>query len=238
MHMTQAATLQPADKPPSLVVSDQELPVGAKRIYVVRHVQSQSWGAPHVMDPDVTELGRAQIQALRTHCAALDLEVIVTSELVRARKTAQGVQAVRPVKIIIDEGWNEFHALGAWRSHSIEDAKRLVCGRYYRPDQRELSGESLRQLYRRVREAWERLLQLPARSMLLVGHNAALGTLIASFFGLREDSERDSLIAYPHAAISEFWVLDTLDDPTLPDRVTMLRYLCYADYLKPGHITY
>ena len=228
-----------APSPPRLPpLVEIDLPARATRIYLVRHVQSQPVGEPHAMDPGVTELGTAQLGAVRDFFRQLDVDVIVTSELVRARETANAIREAHRVDIVVDPTWNEFHTVGAWRDLPREEVADLICSRFYKPDQRQAIGESLRDLYARTRRAWDALLRLSARNIVLVGHNAVLGTIIAAAFGLREDSERHSLIAYPHGGVSELWSLDTAGDPTLPNRVTMVRYLCYAEHLKPRLLSY
>jgi len=229
---------RPTDHAAPLIGQNDELPANAKRVYLVRHVQAHSWGVPCAMDPDLNAFGEAQLEAVREHCAQLTVDVIITSELLRAQRTARALQRAAHCELLIDPEWNEFHAVGRWRDHSLEETQRQALGRVYRPDQRAGGGESLRELHRRSRSAWERLLQLPARNVLLVGHNAVLGTLLSWLFGLPESADRAAMIAYPHGAVSELWSLDTSAEPDLPDRVTMLRYLCYAEHLKPHLLSY
>ena len=99
-------------------------------------------------------------------------------------------------------------------------------------------GESLRELYRRVVAAWERLVARPGRSIALVSHNAVLGTLLQAVLGLREDAERTSMIAYPHVGISELWLLDPAHDATLPGPITVVRRVGDATYLPAGLLSF
>jgi probable phosphoglycerate mutase len=214
-----------------------ELPPRARCVYLVRHAEAERLGAPHAMDPDVTARGRDQIAALQRATADLAIDAIACSELIRARRTAEAIAAGRGVAPVIDPGWNEFHTVGAWREHGPREVDELVAARFYRPDDRRAIGESLRAMHRRVLAAWQRLLELPGRRLLLVAHNSVLGTLIQALLGLPEDAERTSMIAYPHAAISELWLLDRDHDPELPGRITVAIRIADAGHLPPALVT-
>lgn len=212
-----------------------ELPAAARRVYLVRHAEAERIGAPCAMDPDLTARGEAQLAVLRERARAMAIDAVVCSELVRARRTAHAIAAVHGLDPVIDAGWNEFHTVGDWRAHGPREIDELVGARSYRPDDRHPIGESLRELHRRTGAAWQRLLATPARSLLVVSHNAVLGTLVQSLLGLAEDTERTSMISYPHAAISELWLLDRDCDPALPGRITVAMRIADASHL-PGDL--
>jgi probable phosphoglycerate mutase len=214
-----------------------ELPPSCRRVYLVRHAESARLGSPYAMDPDLTTRGEAQLAALKAYAAALPIDAIVCSELVRARRTAKAIGSVHGLIPSIDPGWNEFHTVGAWRDHGAREIDELIQARFYRPDDRRAIGESLRDIYRRVIAAWDRLLATPSRSMLVVSHNGALGTLVPALLGLREDQERASMISYPHAAISELWLFDRDCDPALPGRITVAMRIADASHLPADLVT-
>ena len=222
-----------------------DLPPGARRVYLVRHAEAERRGSPCAMDPDLTARGVAQLAVLRTRAAALPIDAVVCSELVRARRTADAIAQAHGLVAAIDAGWNEFHTVGAWRTHAPRAIDELVQARFYRPDDRRPIGESLRDLHRRALAAWQRLLEAPARSLLVVSHNAVLGTLVQALLGLQEDHVRTSMISYPHAAISELWLVDRElgqdlgqdRDPALPRRITVAMQIADASHLPPDLVT-
>lgn len=214
-----------------------ELPPAGRRVYLVRHAESERLGAPCAMDPDLTARGEAQLAVLRRCAAALSIDAVVCSELVRARRTAEAIASVHGLVPSIDAGWNELHTVGAWRERSPREIDELVQARFYRPDDRRAIGESLRELHRRTVSAWQRLVATPARSLVVVSHNAVLGTLVQALLGLREDEERTSMISYPHAAISELWLLDRDHDPALPGLITVALRIADASHLPPDLVT-
>jgi probable phosphoglycerate mutase len=189
------------------------------------------------MDPDLTARGEAQLEVLRGHAAAMPVDAVVCSELVRARRTADAIASVHGLVPAIDAGWNEFHTVGAWRDRGRREIDELVQARFYRPDDRGPIGESLRELYRRTMSAWQRLVASPARSILVVSHNGVLGTLVQAVLGLGEDERRTSMISYPHAAISELWLFDRDHDPALPGPITVAMRIADASHLPPALVT-
>jgi broad specificity phosphatase PhoE len=214
-----------------------KLPPTCRRVYLVRHAESERIGAASPMDPDLTARGVAQLAVLRELAASLSVDAIVCSELVRARRTAEAIASAHGLVPSIDAGWNEFHTVGAWREHSHREIDELIQARFYRPDDRRAIGESLRDIYRRSVAAWERLLATPSRSMLVVSHNGVIGTLVPALLGLREDVERSAMISYPHAAITELWLFDRDHDPSLPGRITVAMRIADASHLPPDLVT-
>lgn len=214
-----------------------ELPPGCRCFYLVRHAESDRIGAACAMDPALTPRGEAQLAALVHHTAELAIDAIACSELSRARRTAEAIAAGRGSVPVIDAGWNELHTVGAWRDRSRREVEELLAARLFEPDERHPLGESLRGLHRRALAAWARLTALPARRVLVVSHNALLVHLLQALLGQREDAARTSGISYPHAAISELWLLDRDYDPTLPGPITLAMRIADAHHLPPDLVT-
>lgn len=222
-----------------LVVHDRPLPANTKRIYLIRHARAKSEGAHTPMDPELAESGSTQLKALQTYFATRDVDLIVTSELLRAKATAASLQTLHPnTNILIEPDVNEMHTIGNWREYSAQDALQLKRARLYQPDQQCPLGETPRQFHRRVSRAWEHITKLQAGNIAVVTHLGVLSVIIGLAFGLTENHDTAFTVAQPHAAVSELWIANTCQDPTLPDQVTIVRYLCYYDYLKPDLISY
>ncbi len=228
------STLPEEEGRTSFITTDPQLPPATRRIYLLRHAQSEPYAAQVPMDPELTEQGELQLQALQQHFLARPLDAIISSELQRARKTAQALCEIHPgAHFSIDPDFNEVHTVGDWRTYSLQDVHRLRAERMYRPDHSCPLGESPRQLYRRVSRAWERAISGEARTIAIVTHYSVLGTLLSRLFGATEDSEAAFALVYPYAAISEVWIRDTREDPALPESVAIIRYLCSTDHLEP-----
>jgi broad specificity phosphatase PhoE len=241
LHSSGLSTIDTMEIPESLLTNDPTLPANTKRIYLIRHAHAgyEYQKATIPMDPPITAIGTLQLQALQHHFMPPELDMLVSSELQRTQKTAQALLATYPgVPLIIEPGFNEVHTIGDWRKYNEQETSYLINQRLYQPDQGSPLGETPRHFHRRVSSAWERIVAGKARNIAIVTHSGVLGVIVSLAFGVTEDQETYFALAYPNAALSEIWVADTRDDPTLPDRVTIIRSLCYADYLQPDLITY
>ncbi|MEO7732752.1 MAG: histidine phosphatase family protein [Kofleriaceae bacterium] len=214
-----------------------ELPPSCRCIYLVRHAESARIGEACAMDPELTARGEAQLEALRRHTATLSIDAIVCSELDRARRTAAAIAAGPELVPVIDAGWNELHTVGAWRARDHREVGELIETRLFGPDDRHPLGESLRELHRRAIAAWARLVAMPARRILVVSHNGLLVRLVQALLGLDEAAPRTSAISYPHAAISELWLLGRDYDPSLPGPITLAMRIADAHHLPLELVT-
>ncbi|MDR6224744.1 histidine phosphatase family protein [Desmospora profundinema] len=222
----------------TLITEDDVLPLNTKRIYLVRHAQSYLLGQKISMDPELTAVGIRQAEELKKYFATRDIDLIFTSELIRAKKTGEivrGSQDHIATKILPE--LNEYHAANQWREWSDKETIRLIQERIYKPDQKSL-GEDLRSFHQRVKKAWEKVLAQPSRNILIVTHNAVIRMLFSIMMGMTEESELPFVIAYPHASISEVRVVDTEADPHLPKQMLVIRYMCQSNHLSKSSITY
>lgn len=216
-----------------------DLPPKTQRIYLIRHAQARSSDPDRPpMDPGLTELGRQQAQVLKEHYREAQLDLIATSEMQRARETAEAIREVHPeIPFQVRPELNEVHGVGDWRRIGAEDAGRLAYEVMYRPDHQCPMGETPRLFHRRISRCWEDLLAGGARNILIVAHGGVVGVMISLSFGLTEGDESHCMIAYPNAASSEIWVACRKESPQFPDRVTIIRYLCRREYLPPSLVT-
>ena len=111
-----------------------------RRLIVLRHGQTGSnlkgiWQGQ--LDHELTDLGREQARAAAAAIASLRPTRVVSSDLVRARDTAEEVAAASGgLSVALDERWREIHA-GGWQGLTAaqvaarypEDAERLVGAR-------------------------------------------------------------------------------------------------------------
>lgn len=214
----------------------RHLPADTKRIYLIRHAHTADYTS---MDAVLTNIGYAQLQTLQNYFKDKQLDLIVASELKRSMLTAHALQMLyADAKTLVDPALNEVHTIGNWRSFSQEDVVRLANERMYKPDHCSELAESPRLFHRRVSSALEKILQENVQNIAIVAHSGVLGVLISLAFGIKEDDETGFILAYPHVGISEIWVADKRGDPSLPDRVTIIKSMCYHDYLSPDLVTF
>ena len=100
------------------------------RIYFIRHGRTGS-NVGGLLDtafpgPPLDEVGLEQAQALAAKLSHEPIEVVVSSDIIRARQTAEPLARVLGVPLVIDPGVREIHA-GRWEMRTDwEDYVRVI----------------------------------------------------------------------------------------------------------------
>lgn len=167
-----------------------------RRLVVLRHGQTVSnrrgiWQGH--LDHELTDLGREQARAAAAAIAALRPSRVVSSDLVRARDTAEEVAAASGgLDVHVDERWREIHA-GGWQGMTAaevhaqypEDAERLISGEDFK---RGGHGESLADVAARARTALDDLVATmdPGECVVIATHGVTGRSLVAELVGLHQ----------------------------------------------------
>ncbi len=162
------------------------------RLVLVRHGQTD-WNASGRFqgqaDVPLNTHGVAQAQELAPFVAALSPDRIVSSDLVRARVTAEVIGEASEVGIMVDEGLREIH-VGSWQGRTPADVQdespwfteALRAGRDFR---RSDTGETATEAGERVRVVLAALGEAyPGETTVVVGHGLALRVGLAFLLGL------------------------------------------------------
>jgi broad specificity phosphatase PhoE len=121
-------------------------------------------------DIELNDLGRAQARALAQELEHVDLDAIYTSDLRRARATAEVVAASHGLDVQLDSRLRE-RSFGSWEGLTREDVAAL-------PDGSQHDGETDDQVRERVLEAVQAIADIhPGQQVLVVSHGGALNTL-------------------------------------------------------------
>lgn len=179
------------------------------RLILVRHGQS-TWNAEGrlqgLADPPLSTAGRAQCARLRPLVAALRPDVMVASDLARARETA----AVLAPGAMPDPRWREVD-LGAWTGRRLVELsarERAGLERWRRGLRSPPAGESWDAARDRVADAVDALAHGGARRALVIAHGGAIRAACTLLCG----SDLAHLAGVPNASFS---VIDTLPRPRL-----------------------
>jgi broad specificity phosphatase PhoE len=180
------------------------------RLLIVRHgatannAQARYTGQS---DAGLSALGTAQAEALARRLAGERLDAIVSSDLARARATAEAIVARHPdVPPRLDADLREV-ALGAWEGHTPAEAAALYPEAYARwqADAVEVAppgGETVRAFQGRVVRALDRWrAEYPHGSVLWVTHGGVLGVLLCHLLGM--DLARRGQFRRDNAALTE-----------------------------------
>ncbi len=134
-------------------------------------------------DVPLTQAGAGQAAAAAKRLAGADLDVIVTSSLLRARQTAETVASVCGADMVVEEGFRETD-FGAWEGLTFAEVRARwpdeLTAWLADPAVAPPGGESFASVRDRVSAALGRVLgSHPQRHVLIVSHVTPIKTLIA-----------------------------------------------------------
>jgi broad specificity phosphatase PhoE len=135
-------------------------------------------------DAPLTDVGLQQAAAAAKHLASAGLDVIVTSPLQRAVRTAEEVAGVTGAPLVTDEGFRETD-FGAWEGLTFAEVRERWPAELRTwladPDAGPPGGESFAAVSTRVTGALHRLLAGRERQrILIVSHVTPIKTLVAA----------------------------------------------------------
>jgi len=144
-------------------------------------------------EPEITGrmLGRTDCAATATGIAAcveqvsdLDVEVVISSDLARARSAAEAIGQTLGLTVAIDRRWRELD-FGSWDGLSSAEIDGDALGRFWNdPDAHAPpGGEQWSTLVARVAEA---IGELPPRPTLIVTHGGAMRAALAHLCGFEQ----------------------------------------------------
>lgn len=180
------------------------------RFCLVRHGETD-WNAQRRiqgnLDLPLNATGIAQAQAAARGLGAAAIELIYSSDLARARQTAQAVaQATgRPLSLCAELRERRY---GIFEGLTYDEAQRRFPEVYAKFESRDADfavpdGESLRQLAERVERALRRIARdHPGQTVLVVTHGGVLDIAYRLATGRALDAARDFVI--PNAAYN--WI--------------------------------
>ena len=161
------------------------------RLFFARHGQTEwNLAGRHQgqRDSPLTAAGERQARLLAARLAAEPLDAAYSSDLGRARRTAELILGGRPLPLIADPAWREL-SYGAWEGLTGEEIAARYPEAWARRQADRLrvappGGETLLALERRVAGALDRLAQRHAgQQVLVVTHGGALWALACRLHG-------------------------------------------------------
>lgn len=160
-------------------------------VYMVRHGETD-WNRAHRMqgwsDIPLNERGREQASFAARALASVPLDVIYTSPLKRAEKTAEIIRGERKIPLFAEKGFIEIN-LGKWDGHTPDEMDVLYPGQYdiWRSTPGDVhidGGETFAKVQER---AWKAFLSMvdkeKGKHILLVSHMGCLSTILFKIAG-------------------------------------------------------
>ena len=134
------------------------------RLYIIRHAESE-WNPigryQGLLDPELSERGKAQAKRLGEHFQSIELHAIYSSPLKRTLQTAQEVAKAKGLEIIEDRRIIEIDH-GVWSGLLVEEVQKRFPEQFrqWLEEPHKVSfegGESLQQVYERVKDFLEEI---------------------------------------------------------------------------------
>jgi len=178
------------------------------RLCIVRHGET-AWNAEHrvqgQLDAPLSEVGRAQALAVARALAGERFAAVYSSDLSRARDTAQPAARALGLEVRLDARLRERH-YGVFERLTYAECEARYPEDYARflardPEFDFRTGESLRLFYQRAVGCVEEIAaRYPGESILVVTHGGVLDKLYRRVTGLPLSAPRDFRI--PNAALN------------------------------------
>ncbi len=163
-----------------------------KRFCLVRHGQTD-WNLEGRFqgqsDTPLNQTGRIEAQSLADQLKGQAFSAIFTSDLLRAKETADIIAEVLGLRVISEPRLREINQ-GEWEGLFVEDIKAINAVHW---DQRKTDpanfhppgGESVAEVAQRTRAAMRNIAHLyPVGSVLIISHGLALATIICTEKGV------------------------------------------------------
>lgn len=162
------------------------------RLYLIRHGQVQ--GHENLRfnghtDVDLTDLGRAQLDAVAEDLAQVPLDAVYASDLKRARYGGQKMAERQGLELILEPGLREIF-FGGWEGMSFDEIKQAYPGeldlrRHNMLDHQAPGGaETIRGFAVRITNAIHQLIRRhPGQKVALVAHSGVNRIIILEALG-------------------------------------------------------
>lgn len=200
--------------------------------YLIRHGESlanqQNRLCGHA-DWDLTDLGREQARRTAQLLRSVPVDVILSSDLLRAKHTAQAVAELKGLPVQTDPGFREIF-VGPWEGQLEADVKakepELLAA--WRQELKHVpGGESVEALYDRVRAALDRAAEQYAGKHIVVATHATPIRVLTCVFSGRPLSDAVHIHPASNASVTkilwdgtQYTLEDTGADTHLGDLAT------------------
>lgn len=160
-----------------------------RRVYLARHGAVSYFEPGQELgrdDPPLNATGVAQAEALGTLLRDVPLDLTVYTGLERTRQTATLATAPRTIELVAMEGLSEAKTGSFEEIETEAEMRNTVVGAFDRaevPGARFLTGESYRELWTRVDQAWRELLAGDWRQAFVAAHGVVNRTILAQALG-------------------------------------------------------
>ncbi len=166
------------------------------KLYLVRHGETQlnlnrvyyGW-----TDCPLNDTGIKQAKGLAEYFETIQIDKIITSDLLRAVTTAEMIKGNRKIPLEKKQAFRELH-FGEWEEKDFRFVKKNYPEGYaaWAKNWRKFQipkGESFRDFYERVTKELKKILESENEdsNILLISHNGVMSALLCFLIGVGED---------------------------------------------------
>ncbi|AEB76071.1 phosphoglycerate mutase [Clostridium botulinum] len=187
-------------------------------IYLTRHGQTQ-WNLNKRLqgwkNSPLTELGISQAEALRDRLKDMELDIIYTSPIERAYKTAEIIRGDKKIEIVKNDGLKELN-YGEWEGSTIEEIEKnpmyneQLDNLFNHPKEYvPFGGETYEHLIERIDSTMNEILEKNKdKKVLIVTHGMTLKALIHYF---NENMTINDIVKLPVMGQTSLTQIDVVD---------------------------
>lgn len=153
------------------------------KLYILRHGETEWNREDRVqgrMDSPLTEKGLEDIASMAEELSVIPIDICYTSDLPRAKKTAEGLINDRKIQIIEEEALREL-PLGPWEGKLFKEVQKDPKSVVYfeTPDRFSFPDlENFHDLYKGIEEFIRKLERDPKDHVLIVAHGVSIRALL------------------------------------------------------------
>jgi broad specificity phosphatase PhoE len=170
----------------------QMIPVKEKRIYLVRHGETE-WNAMHIMqgqlNPGLNEVGRSQAIKVASLLNGTNVTAIFSSDLARAVETANFISDQLHIPVFQLSSLRE-RGLGKISGKTIDQIKSEYPGLKFEglmPDADSIEGsEPLQEFRKRVVRGFHHCVSSHDGNMVIVTHGGSIKAILSSIDSLKD----------------------------------------------------
>lgn len=207
-------------------------------LYIIRHCEALG-NIREVFqgstDSDITEKGALQLKKLKERCKEIPFDIIYTSHLIRAKKTAEAVNFYHGVPIITEPDFTEIDG-GDMEGEKWIDLPALFpdtypiwhtdIGNYKAPN-----GESFREVYRRVKNALLKVIaDNKGKTVGIISHGCAIYNMLVFLHGFSEDELSENPFWCDNCSVSR---VDITDNKFVPVFINDAKHIVNNEKTAP-----
>lgn len=153
------------------------------KLYILRHGETEWNREDRVqgrMDSPLTEKGMKDIASMAEELSFIPIDICYTSDLPRAKKTAEGLINDRKIQIIEEEALREL-PLGPWEGKLFKEVQKdpLSVVYFETPERFSFPGlVNFHDLYKGIEEFIRKLEKDPKDHVLIVAHGVSIRALL------------------------------------------------------------